>query len=173
MFDIELKSVTKRYPGTDEPAVNNLSLAVEKGSIITLLGPSGCGKSTTLRLIAGFERTDAGSISLAGKAVSDSHTWIPPEKRGIGMVFQEQAGEEVYISIRPDSFELDPEGQIKGRIKESTYTGESIDAVVEVALGNGTRLELLTHIHPEKEVKVGDSVRFKVLPHFIAVIRHD
>ncbi|MBS4021255.1 MAG: ABC transporter ATP-binding protein [Dethiobacter sp.] len=351
MFDIELKAVSKKYAGTEEPAVKNLSLAVEKGSIVTLLGPSGCGKSTTLRLIAGFERPDVGSIALAGKVVSDSNTWIAPEKRGVGMVFQDYAlfphlnifknigfgykandhnkritevielvnlkgyekryphelsggqqqrvalaraltrkpvvvlldepfsnldadlrvhmrlevkriikesgataifvshdqkdalaisdsivvmnegvvqqmgtpreiyqypenkfvatfvgqsnilegkmardeesvitdlgiipcshthglksGEEVYISIRPDSFEMDPEGQIKGRIKESTYTGESIDAVVEIVFDNGTRRDLLTHIHPEKEVKIGDLVRFKVLPHFIAVIRHD
>jgi len=351
MYDIELKSVTKTYPGTREPAVKNICLAVEKGAIITLLGPSGCGKSTTLRLIAGFERADGGSITLAGKVVSDSNTWIPPEKRGVGMVFQDyalfphlnvfnnvgfgykaidrnkrimevielvnlkgyekryphelsggqqqrvalaraltrrpvvilldepfsnldadlrvhmryevkriikeagataifvshdqkdalaisdkivvmhkgvvqqkgtpreiyqypenrfvatfvgqsnilegkigtdeasvvtdlgiipcshthglQTGEKVYISIRPDGLEMDPEGQINGCIKESTYTGESIDAVVEVVLDNGIRQNLLTHIHPEKEVKAGDLVRFKVLPHFVAVIRQD
>ncbi|ABR50698.1 ABC transporter related [Alkaliphilus metalliredigens QYMF] len=91
MHDIEIKSVTKTYIGTKEAAVKELSLVVEKGSIVTLLGPSGCGKSTTLRLIAGFERADSGSISLAGKTVSDSNTWIPPEKRGIGMVFQDYA----------------------------------------------------------------------------------
>ena len=91
MFDIELKAVRKTYLGNEEPAVKNLSLRVEKGSIITLLGPSGCGKTTTLRLIAGFERADSGSIALAGKIVSDSDTWIPPEKRGVGMVFQDYA----------------------------------------------------------------------------------
>lgn len=351
MLDIELKSVTKTYYGTEAPAVKNLSIAIEKGSIITLLGPSGCGKSTTLRLIAGFERADEGSISLAGKIVSDSKTWVPPEKRGVGMVFQDyalfphlnvfnnigfgfkgknrnerimevielvnlkgyekrsvhelsggqqqrvalaralarkpvvvlldepfsnldadlrvhmrlevkriikeagatavfvshdqkdalaisdrivvmnegviqqngvprdiyqypenkfvatfvgqsnilegkmgedeesvitdlgvipcnhthglKAGEEVYISIRPDSLEVDPEGEIKGCLKEATYTGESIDAVVEVTLENGAKQKLLTHIHPEKEVKVGEMIRFKVLPHFVAVIKHD
>ncbi|SES95190.1 iron(III) transport system ATP-binding protein [Natronincola peptidivorans] len=91
MYDIQLKTVSKTYLGTNEPAVKNLSLNVEKGSIITLLGPSGCGKSTTLRLIAGFERAEGGSISLAGKIVSDENTWVPPEKRGVGMVFQDYA----------------------------------------------------------------------------------
>lgn len=91
MYDIQLKSITKTYGGTKEPAVNNLSLSVEKGSIVTLLGPSGCGKSTTLRLIAGFENSDSGSIILADKLVSDGNTWIPPEKRGVGMVFQDYA----------------------------------------------------------------------------------
>ena len=351
MFDIELNSVTKTYVGTAKPAVNNLCLSVEKGCIVTLLGPSGCGKSTTLRLIAGFERAETGSISLAGKVVSDINRWVPPENRGVGMVFQDyalfphldvfnnigfgykapdrcqritevmemvnlkgyekryphelsggqqqrvalaralarkpvvvlldepfssldadlrvhmrlevkriikeagttavfvshdqkdalaisdqivvmhegiiqqkgtpreiyqypenvfvatfvgqsnilegrlgqdeksvvtdlgmipchhthdlKAGEEVYISVRPDSLEVDPEGSIKGYIKEKTFTGESIDAVVEVVLDNGSRQDLLTHIHPEKEVKIGEAVSFKVLPHFVAVIRHD
>ncbi|TYQ16698.1 UNVERIFIED_CONTAM: iron(III) transport system ATP-binding protein [Acetivibrio alkalicellulosi] len=91
MFDIELKNITKTYSGSEESAVKNLSLTVKKGSIVTLLGPSGCGKSTTLRLIAGFERAEEGSIELAGKTVSDKNIWIPPEKRGVGMVFQDYA----------------------------------------------------------------------------------
>jgi len=91
MSAIELRNVTKTYLGTTTPAVNNLSLSIEEGSITTLLGPSGCGKSTTLRLIAGFERADAGSILLGGKVMSDTNKWIPPEKRGIGMVFQDYA----------------------------------------------------------------------------------
>ncbi len=91
MLAIELKGVTKTYPGSDEPAAKSISLSIEQGSIVTLLGPSGCGKSTTLRLIAGFERAEAGSIALAGKIVSDSSTWTPPEKRGVGMVFQDYA----------------------------------------------------------------------------------
>lgn len=69
--------------------------------------------------------------------------------------------------------EMDKQGQIKGRVNKSTYTGESIDAVVEVALENGNRKNLLTHIHPEEDVKVEDMVRFKVLHHFVAVIRHE
>src|SRR5690554_4110525 len=91
MSAIELRNVTKTYLGTTTPAVSNLSLSIEEGSITTLLGPSGCEKSTTLRLIAGFERADAGSILLDGKVVSDTNKWIPPEKRGIGMVFQDYA----------------------------------------------------------------------------------
>ena len=91
MYDIELKSVSKTFLGSKEPVLNNINIEVEKGSIITLLGPSGSGKSTTLRIIAGFERSDTGSVVIAGKVVSDNHTWISPEKRGIGMVFQDYA----------------------------------------------------------------------------------
>lgn len=91
MINIELNQVTKIYPGAKDPAVKEVSLTIESGSIITLLGPSGCGKTTTLRLIAGFERASSGSISLAGRTVSSDNVWVPPEKRGIGMVFQDYA----------------------------------------------------------------------------------
>ena len=91
MMAIELQSVTKTYPGSTDPAVKSVSLAVEKGTLVTLLGPSGSGKTTLLRLIAGFERAGAGEILLAGKRVSGAGSWVPPEKRGVGMVFQDYA----------------------------------------------------------------------------------
>ncbi|MGF7186902.1 iron(III) transport system ATP-binding protein [Desulfitispora alkaliphila] len=348
MFDIELKSVTKTYMGADRPAINDVCLAVERGNIITLLGPSGCGKTTTLRLIAGFERAEAGKIALAGKVVSNGSTWVPPERRGVGMVFQDyalfphltvfdnvgfnykekdrksrimevlelvnligyekryphelsggqqqrvalaralakrpvvvlldepfsnldaglrtqmrvevkriikeagatailvshdqkdalaisdriivmkdgviqqngtpreiyqfpenkfvasfvgqtnliegtigsdgksidtgfgnipcfhthnmQPGEKACISIRPDSLEMDQSGPIKGRIIESTYTGEAIDATVEVKLKKGKKQNLLIHVHPEIVVNKGEEINLKVLPDFVAVM---
>lgn len=351
MYDIELKSVTKTYIGSKESAVKRISLKVEKGSIVTLLGPSGCGKSTTLRLIAGFERSDEGSISIAGKTVSDGRTWIAPEKRGVGMVFQDyalfphlnvfnnigfnykgrdrkerinevlqlvslkgyenryihelsggqqqrvalaralakrpavvlldepfsnldadlricmrvevkriikeagatavfvshdqkdalsisdkiivmkdgviqqvgtpreiyqypenrfvasfvgqsnilegvigqdgtsvlttigkipcnhthglKAGDRALISIRPDSLERDKEGTIEGRVLLSTYTGESIDAVISVNIEGNRTQNLMVHIHPEEEARIGDTLKFKVIPNFVAVVRND
>lgn len=351
MYDIEMKSVTKTYAGTEKPAIKDLSLAVEKGSIITLLGPSGCGKSTTLRLIAGFEWAENGTISLGGKVVSDDKTSMPPEKRGVGMVFQDYAlfphlnvfdnvgfgykgwdrtkrimevlelvnlvgfekrapselsggqqqrvalaraltrrplvvlldepfsnldadlrnhmrveikriikeagttailvshdqkdalaisdkiavmrdgviqqigtpreiyqfpsnkfvatfvgntnildgiigedcnsvdtdlgnipcdhthgherGEKVYISVRPDSLEMDEDGPIQGVMKSYTYTGDAIDAVIEVKLEKGKTQDMLVHIHPEEMFKIGDILKFKVLPNFVAVLRRD
>lgn len=351
MSDILLENITKSYPGTEESAVKNLSLSVEKGSITTLLGPSGCGKSTTLRLIAGFERAERGRISLAGKVVSDTAVWIPPEKRGVGMVFQDYAlfphlsvfnnvgfgykgkdrtkriqevldlvnlngfedrhphqlsggqqqrvalaraltrrpvvvlldepfsnldadlrthmrveikrivkeagttaifvshdqkdalaisdriivmkngviqqngtprelyqypenrfvatfvgqtnllegaigedggsvntllgnipchhthnlnpGESVYLSVRPDGLELDAAGTIQGRVVQYTYTGETIDAVIEAILSNGKIKHLLVHIHPEKMIHIDDMLRFTILPNFVAVVRRD
>jgi iron(III) transport system ATP-binding protein len=71
--------------------VKNCSIAVESGSILALLGPSGCGKTTTLRLIAGFEQLDQGRVEIGGMVVADGRFHLPPEKRRVGMVFQDYA----------------------------------------------------------------------------------
>ncbi|HWC07842.1 MAG TPA: ABC transporter ATP-binding protein [Solirubrobacterales bacterium] len=75
----------------DVRAVDGLSLEVEEGATVALLGPSGCGKTTTLRLIAGFERPDSGTVVVAGQTLSGPGVFVPPEKRRIGVVFQDYA----------------------------------------------------------------------------------
>lgn len=72
-------------------AVHQLDLDVHQGEILALLGPSGCGKTTILRLIAGFERPENGSILLYDRLITGDTTFIPPERRGVGMVFQDYA----------------------------------------------------------------------------------
>jgi len=86
---LELREVTRRFPGV--AAVDGLSLTVEAGRIGCLLGPSGSGKSTVLRSIAGFERPDGGEVLAGGERLSGPSTWVPPERRRIGMVFQDFA----------------------------------------------------------------------------------
>ncbi len=71
-------------------ALDHFSLDVWEGGVVTLLGPSGCGKTTALRVIAGFE-TGSGSIEIHGRTVLDAQTFVPPEKRKVGMVFQDYA----------------------------------------------------------------------------------
>lgn len=345
---IQLERVTKAYPGSASPAVERLSLCVEAGSIVTLLGPSGCGKTTSLRLIAGFERPDIGTITLGERTVAGPGTWVPPERRGIGMVFQEHAlfphltvaanigfnlkgpdraariedaielvglsgmgtrmpqelsggqqqrvalaralahrplvmlfdepfssldadlrvqmrvevrrilkeaemtavfvshdqrdalaisdrviimrdgsieqigaprevyqfpetrfaaeflgrtnilegtivssgavsttlgilpsrhthdlapGMPVVVSVRPESFEIDPSGELHGRVVETTYAGSTIDAVITTTGLDGDEVRLMVHAHPELELSVGDVVPYTVLPEFVAVIQ--
>ncbi len=88
---VELRDVTCRYAAGADPAVRNLSFAVQPGEILALLGPSGCGKSTTLRLIAGLELPDTGEIWLNGVRVAGGGRATPPEDRRLGMVFQDYA----------------------------------------------------------------------------------
>jgi spermidine/putrescine transport system ATP-binding protein len=82
---VELRAVTKRFG--EIAAVDNVSLEVRAGEFLTLLGPSGCGKTTLLRLIAGFEMPDAGTVRLAGEDV----TRQPPYRRNVNQVFQSYA----------------------------------------------------------------------------------
>ena len=72
-------------------AVDDAQLCIERGEFVALLGPSGCGKTTLLRLIAGFEEPDGGTVEVAGVPVAGDGTWVPPERRKVGMVFQDYA----------------------------------------------------------------------------------
>jgi len=89
MAHLELTDIQQRYGG--HVVVDRVSFSVETGSIACLLGPSGCGKTTLLRCIAGFEPLVGGEICLEGRAVSRPGFSLPPEKRRIGMVFQDYA----------------------------------------------------------------------------------
>jgi len=90
---VSLRGLWKTYPGSNKPAVQNLSLNVHDGEIVTLLGPSGCGKTTTLRMVAGLETPDAGDIFFGDQAVvvTSRRFSLPPNKRNVGMVFQSYA----------------------------------------------------------------------------------
>lgn len=86
---LETLNLGKSYALGLPPVLEGLSLRVEAGELVTLLGPSGCGKTTTLRLIAGLETPDTGSIRIAGREVTAPP--LPPERRGVGLVFQDYA----------------------------------------------------------------------------------
>ncbi len=88
---LTLHALTKSYQDPKHPAVADFNLEVKKGEILALLGPSGCGKTTLLRLIAGFEVPDKGHIEVAGTQVAGPDTWLQPERRNIGFVFQDYA----------------------------------------------------------------------------------
>jgi len=100
-YDLECANVTKRFGGLT--AVDNVSFTIPKGSFFSILGPSGCGKTTLMRMIAGFESPNGGSIHIKGQSV----VALPPNKRNVKMVFQHLAlfpmmnvGENIAYGLR-------------------------------------------------------------------------
>ena len=121
---IRLVNLSKTYPGNAHKAVDGLSLEIADGEVFTLLGPSGCGKSTTLRMVAGLEEPDEGSIYFGDQLIVDTERGfsLPPEKRTIGMVFQSYAiwphmtvEENVAFPLQAQKF---PRAKIKARVAE-------------------------------------------------------
>ena len=86
---LELQNISRSFDGVT--VVDDLSVSLKAGEVTCLLGPSGCGKSTTLRIAAGVDRQDAGRVLLDGQVISDDSVHLPPEKRSIGLMFQDFA----------------------------------------------------------------------------------
>ena len=91
MARIQIENLSKQYAGGQMAAVQAFNLDIADNRFVTLLGPSGCGKTTTLRLIAGYLKPDTGTIKVDGIVVSSPEGVTPPDKRGMGMVFQNYA----------------------------------------------------------------------------------
>jgi iron(III) transport system ATP-binding protein len=89
MSDVRLDGVSKSFGALH--AVREVTLEIDRGELMAVLGPSGCGKTTLLRTIAGFERPDAGSVVVADHVLAGPGRFVPPERRRIGMVFQDYA----------------------------------------------------------------------------------
>lgn len=86
---LEIKDLRRTYQG--RAVVDGVSLSIQPGQVTCLLGPSGCGKSTTLRMIAGVEMQDSGTIHVDGNLICDTVFRVPPERREIGLMFQDFA----------------------------------------------------------------------------------
>jgi iron(III) transport system ATP-binding protein len=86
---LEVRGLTRRFDG--RAVVDDVSFAIPAGQVTCLLGHSGCGKSTTLRMIAGVDRQDGGTIRIDGAPVSDGRLHLPPERRSVGLMFQDFA----------------------------------------------------------------------------------
>ena len=87
MATVSFREAARIYPGADHPAVNHLNLEIGDGEFMVLVGPSGCGKSTSLRMLAGLEEVNSGSVWIGDRDVTD----LPPKDRDIAMVFQNYA----------------------------------------------------------------------------------
>lgn len=88
---VEIENLKFRYKNAKEDTIKNFTLSIEKGEIISILGESGSGKSTVLRIVSGLEANASGIIKIDNRIVLDDMTFVLPEKRGIGMVFQDYA----------------------------------------------------------------------------------
>lgn len=123
MTTLEVRNLVKRFQGTVQSAVNDISFEMSSGEILALVGPSGCGKTTTLRIIAGLERPDSGIVWLNGRVVASDSVFVPPEQRGVGMVFQDHAlfphltvSENIAFGLRGK-----PAGEIKTTVGEMLH----------------------------------------------------
>ncbi|OIS12206.1 ABC transporter ATP-binding protein, partial [Corynebacterium diphtheriae] len=87
MASVSFEQATRRYPGTDRPALDRLDLIVGDGEFVVLVGPSGCGKTTSLRMVAGLETLDCGRIRIGERDVTE----VDPKDRDVAMVFQNYA----------------------------------------------------------------------------------
>lgn len=101
-------------------AVKDIAMEVKRGEIVVMLGPSGCGKTSFLRLVAGLEKPAQGRIFIAGQKVAGDGNWVPPENRGVGMVFQDFAlfphltvGDNITFGLKKQSA-----AQKKQRVEE-------------------------------------------------------
>lgn len=108
MNALEISGLSKSF--AECRAVHGVDLSVRQGQIAALIGPSGCGKTTLLRLIAGFENPDRGSITVNGQQVAGEHVHLPAEARRVGMVFQDYAlfphlnvAQNVAFGLRADA----------------------------------------------------------------------
>src|SRR5512132_160631 len=119
MATVTYDSATRIYPGTDRPAVDRLDLEIGDGEFLVLVGPSGCGKSTSLRMLAGLEDIDEGSVLIGDRDV----TYLPPKDRDIAMVFQNYALYPHMTVAENMGFALKiagvPKAQIKERVRDA------------------------------------------------------
>ncbi len=119
MATVNFTRASRSYPGSTHPAVNELDLEIADGEFLVLVGPSGCGKSTTLRMLAGLEPVDSGSVYIGDTDV----TMLPPRERDIAMVFQSYALYPHMTVAENIGFHLKikrlPKAEIEQRVREA------------------------------------------------------
>ena len=174
---LRIQGLRKQFRQT--VAVDRCDLEVMPGEFIALLGPSGCGKTTTLRLIAGFEQPDAGTIELDGQMLVGPSAFVPPERRRIGMVFQEYAlfphmsvGKNVGYGVPrgadrdrriDDALDLVDLDGYRDRMPHQLSGGQQQRVALARALAIKPTLMLLdepfSNLDPERRVQIRSDVR--------------
>ena len=148
-------ALVKRFGSLE--VVRGVDLNASRGEIVALLGPSGCGKTTTLRLIAGFEELDEGTVEIAGKVVASADRSEPPEKRHVGMVFQDGAlfphlsvGKNVVFGLPRRS--SDREDRVAEALRIVGLAGYEKRMPYELSGGQQQRVALARALAPAPEV---------------------
>ncbi|MFB6141796.1 MAG: ABC transporter ATP-binding protein [Halorientalis sp.] len=157
---LELSGVSKSFG--DAPVIRDLDLTVREGELLTLLGPSGCGKTTTLRLIAGLDRLDAGTVSLHGEPVASPGRFVPPEEREVGVVFQEfalfphkTAAENVAFGLA-DRPAAERERRVQDLLELVGLTDHRDQYPEELSGGQQQRVALARSLAPEPSILLLD-----------------
>ena len=155
---IRTRSVSKSYD--EEQVLTDFNLDVWKGSITGILGSSGSGKTTALRLIAGFDRPDAGIIEMKNEVIVSDEVWLPPERRNIGMVFQDYALFPHLTVEKNIAFGLGKNDLEQGRLKEvidmCNLSGLINKFPQELSGGQQQRVALARALAPNPEVVLLD-----------------
>jgi iron(III) transport system ATP-binding protein len=148
---VELRQLTKEF-GTVR-AVDRVDLSVDEGEVLALLGPSGCGKTTTLRLVAGFERPDAGHVVLDGAEVAGADRFVAPERRRVGVVFQDYAlfphltvAQNVGYGVRDRAHR---DSRVRAMLDLVGLTGEASRLPHELSGGQQQRVAIARALAPE------------------------
>lgn len=153
---LQLRELSKSFANT--PAVNNISLTLDRGQILCLLGPSGCGKTTLLRLIAGLETPDTGTIHFDGHNLAG----IAPHKRDFGLMFQEFAlfphknvGENVAFGLQMKR-EAESEGRVRENLELVGLAGFDARDVNSLSGGERQRVALARSLAPNPRLLMLD-----------------
>ena len=180
MATVTIKHITKAFG--DNVVLKEFNETFHDGEFITLLGPSGCGKTTMLRIIAGFEKPTSGELYIDDQLVSGGKTFIPPEKRSVGMVFQSYAvwpHMNVYDNVAyPLTIKKTPKAEIKKQVERvleivhlSQYAerfpnqlsgGQQQRVALARALVAAPKLLLLDEPLSNLDAKLRESMRFEI-----------
>ena len=174
--ELEIKNLWHEFkPNNNNWVLKDINFSLKPGELVGLLGPSGCGKTTLLRLIAGFEKPKRGLIKRNGQIISDNHYLLPPERRQIGMVFQDYAlfphlnvWENVCFGITKNEESIQRANwllsllgiyEFKSRYPHELSGGQSQRVAMARALAPGTSLVLLDEPFCSLDVEVRARLR--------------
>lgn len=156
---LEVRNLVRRFDGAN--VVDDISLSVAAGQVTCLLGPSGCGKSTTLRIIAGVDHQDAGEVVIDGRTVAGPGHFLPPEARGIGLMFQDFAlfphmsvAENISFGLKVSGAER--AARVDGLLERVNLSGFGKKAPHMLSGGEQQRVALARALAPKPRIMLMD-----------------